>query len=88
LLSEADSAAQYHLRHPGTTIVGDAEDAEQLARPRTSNIRATRTFMILFGLVDLLFDLATFAMLPVGFDAASTPSAADDSLNPPPRSSP
>lgn len=54
------------------TIGGDAVDREQLAKPQAWDIRSIRTFMIVFGLVSSLFDLATFAVLRIGFDAGST----------------
>jgi Mg2+-importing ATPase len=53
-------------------IAGDAVDREQLAKPRSWDIRSIRMFMTVFGLVSSLFDLAPFAVLRIGFDAGST----------------
>jgi Mg2+-importing ATPase len=57
---------------PGTTIAADAVDPEQLERPRAWDIRAIRRFMIAFGLVSSAFDILTFVILRVGFDAGAT----------------
>ena len=54
------------------TIVGDAVDREQLAKPRSWDIGSIRTFMIVFGLVSSLFDLAALAVLRIGLAAGST----------------
>jgi Mg2+-importing ATPase len=54
---------------PGTTIATDRVDVEQLASPRSWNIRSIRTFMIVFGLASSVFDVLTFVVLRVGFDA-------------------
>ncbi|NUR48146.1 MAG: magnesium-translocating P-type ATPase, partial [Hamadaea sp.] len=54
---------------PGTTIATDSVDAEQLASPRRWDLAGIRTFMIVFGLLSSLFDLATFAVLRWGFSA-------------------
>jgi len=54
---------------PGTTIATDSVDAEQLHSPRRWDLAGIRTFMILFGLLSSVFDLATFAVLRWGFSA-------------------
>ncbi len=54
---------------PGIAIAGDAVDAEQLTRPRSWSLRSIRNFMIAFGLISTSFDLATFAVLRLGFNA-------------------
>jgi Mg2+-importing ATPase len=56
---------------PGLTIAEDAVDPEQLAAPRAWRIRAIRTFMVTYGLISSVFDIATFAVLRIGFDAAA-----------------
>lgn len=54
---------------PGTTIALDHVDPEQIDRPHTWNITGIRRFMITFGLVSYVFDLATFAVLRVVLEA-------------------
>lgn len=54
---------------PGISIATDNVDAEQLRRPRAWNIANVRYFMIVFGLMSTLFDLATFASLQFVFNA-------------------
>ena len=56
---------------PGTTIAGDAVDAEQLDHPRSWDIAGIRRFMVSFGLLSSVFDLATFATLRLAFDAGA-----------------
>ncbi|HEU5085240.1 MAG TPA: magnesium-translocating P-type ATPase [Acidimicrobiales bacterium] len=56
---------------PGTTIAADAVDREQLERPRAWDIGSIRRFMITFGLISSAFDLATFAVLRLGFHAGA-----------------
>ena len=48
---------------PAIGIANDGVDAELIERPRRWNIRFIGRFMITFGLVSSLFDLATFAAL-------------------------
>ncbi len=57
---------------PGTTIAADEVDPEQLERPRAWDIHSIRTFMIVFGLISSVFDIFTFVILRVAFDARST----------------
>ena len=54
---------------PGTTIAADAVDPEQLEAPRAWDIGSIRRFMIVFGLVSSAFDMLTFLVLRVVFDA-------------------
>jgi Mg2+-importing ATPase len=56
---------------PGTTIATDAVDPEQLTSPRRWDLAGIRDFMITFGLISSVFDLATFAILRVGFHASA-----------------
>lgn len=57
---------------PGMAIAGDAVDAEQLRAPRAWNLRSIRDFMITYGLVSSAFDVATFVVLRIGFEAGAT----------------
>jgi Mg2+-importing ATPase len=57
---------------PGTTIAGDGVDPEQLERPRSWNLRSIRNFMIFYGLISSVFDIATFLTLRLGFGAETT----------------
>lgn len=54
---------------PGTTIAGDDVDDEELNRPLDWDIRGVRRFMIVFGLISSVFDIATFLVLRWGFGA-------------------
>lgn len=54
---------------PAIAIAGDAVDKERLASAQRWDIRRIRNFMILFGLISTLFDLATFALLRLVFHA-------------------
>ena len=54
---------------PGISIATDNVDPEQLRRPRAWNIANVRYFMIVFGLMSTVFDLATFAVLRLGINA-------------------
>ncbi|MGW2220897.1 magnesium-translocating P-type ATPase [Nonomuraea sp. NPDC001684] len=56
---------------PGTTIATDQVDPEQLRRPRSWNLSGIRTFMIVFGLLSSVFDIATFLVLRLGLDAGA-----------------
>ncbi|MGV3758195.1 MAG: magnesium-translocating P-type ATPase [Actinomycetota bacterium] len=57
---------------PGMAIAGDAVDPEQLERPQAWHLRSIRSFMIAYGLISSAFDLATFAVLRLGFDAGAS----------------
>jgi len=54
---------------PAVMISGDNVDAEAVARPRAWNIREIRNFMLTFGVLSSVFDIATFALLRLGFNA-------------------
>jgi P-type Mg2+ transporter len=56
---------------PGTTIAEDEVDPEQLERPRAWDIGAIRRFMIVFGTLSSVFDIATFVTLRVAFHAGA-----------------
>lgn len=56
---------------PGTTIATDAVDPEQLTRPRVWDIAGIRGFMVVFGLISSVFDIATFLVLRLGFGAGA-----------------
>ncbi|MCC6790289.1 MAG: magnesium-translocating P-type ATPase, partial [Thermomicrobiales bacterium] len=56
---------------PGTTISGDRVDPEQVEQPQRWDIARIRTFMLVFGSISSLFDITTFAVLRVGFDAGA-----------------
>jgi Mg2+-importing ATPase len=56
---------------PGTTIATDSVDPEQLASPRRWDLRSIRRFMLIFGMISTVFDLATFGVLRLGFDASA-----------------
>jgi len=54
---------------PATTIATDSVDEPQLRRPQTWNVRLIRNYMLVFGALSSVFDLATFAVLRWGFHA-------------------
>jgi P-type Mg2+ transporter len=56
---------------PSTFIATDSVDAAQLRRPQRWNVKLIRNYMITFGALSSLFDLATFAVLEWGFHAPS-----------------
>lgn len=55
---------------PAIGVATDAVDPEMVERPRRWDIRFIGRFMIEFGLLSSLFDMATFALLLWGFSAA------------------
>jgi Mg2+-importing ATPase len=55
---------------PSVFISSDRVDAQQLAAPRRWSLRDVRRFMLVFGLLSTVFDLATFAVLLRAFDAS------------------
>ncbi|MCD9197460.1 magnesium-translocating P-type ATPase [Aeromicrobium wangtongii] len=57
---------------PAATIATDRVDAEQLRRPREWNTRLIGRYMLVFGSLSTVFDLTTFVVLRVGFDADAT----------------
>jgi len=54
---------------PATTIATDEVDPEQVARPQAWDISFVRSFMVVFGLLSSAFDMLTFAVLRIGFNA-------------------
>ena len=52
------------------TIPTDEVDAEQLLRPAHWDMHMIQRFMLFFGPISSIFDVATFAILLVGFDAS------------------
>ena len=54
---------------PSIAISTDAVDADATRRAQRWDVREVRSFMIVFGLVSTVFDLLTFALLRVVFDA-------------------
>ncbi|MFC3984526.1 magnesium-translocating P-type ATPase [Streptosporangium jomthongense] len=56
---------------PGTTIATDTVDPEQLRRPHSWDVARIRTFMIIFGLLSSVFDIATFLILRAGLNAGT-----------------
>jgi Mg2+-importing ATPase len=57
---------------PGTTIAEDSVDPEQLERPGAWDLSSIRKFMIIFGSISSVFDIATFLTLRLGFHANAT----------------
>jgi Mg2+-importing ATPase len=56
---------------PAMAIAGDHVDPERLTRPTHWEIRHIRDFMVVFGLVSSLVDLATFGVLRWGFGSGA-----------------
>lgn len=56
---------------PAMTIASDRVDAPLLQRPQRWNIRLIRNYMLVFGAVSSVFDLATFGVLLWGYGAAA-----------------
>ena len=54
---------------PSTFIATDSVDAAQLRHPQHWNVKLIRNYMLVFGTLSSLFDLATFAVLEWGFHA-------------------
>ena len=48
----------------------DSADKEDLAKPRAWNMKAVLRFTLIMGPLSSVFDVATFALLRVGFDAS------------------
>jgi Mg2+-importing ATPase len=55
---------------PAMTVATDEVDPEQLERPQRWDLGQLETFLLRFGALSSGFDLLTFAVLRVGFDAA------------------
>jgi Mg2+-importing ATPase len=56
---------------PAMTIAGDRVDEPLLRRPQRWNIHLIRNYMLVFGAVSSVFDLATFGVLLWGYGAAA-----------------
>jgi P-type Mg2+ transporter len=56
---------------PYTTIATDTVDPEQVQRPRAWNVRTIRNFMLAYGVISSVFDIATFLTLRLGFGATA-----------------
>ena len=56
---------------PAISISGDSVDKEMEEKPQQWNIKLIRNLMIIFGLISTVFDLATFAILRLGFNASA-----------------
>jgi Mg2+-importing ATPase len=54
---------------PSIAISSDNVDRDRVSRPQRWNIKDIRKFMIVFGLISSVFDLLTFAMLLLVFQA-------------------
>ena len=54
---------------PALTIAGDKADPEILQTPRIWDITYIRRFMLVFGGISSVFDLLTFAIMKIGFNA-------------------
>lgn len=54
---------------PSIAISSDNVDPDRVSRPQRWNIKDIRKFMIVFGLISSVFDLLTFAMLLLVFQA-------------------
>jgi P-type Mg2+ transporter len=57
---------------PATTIATDEVDPEQLEQPHSWDIGFVRTFMLVFGTVSSVFDILTFVVLRLAFNADAT----------------
>jgi Mg2+-importing ATPase len=54
---------------PALAISSDSVDEEDIQKPHAWNIKDIRNFMLVFGLISSLFDIITFAVLRLGFNA-------------------
>ena len=54
---------------PALAISGDSVDSEAIAKPRRWDVKSIRNFMLIFGLISSVFDIATFAVLRLVFNA-------------------
>lgn len=54
---------------PALSIAGDSVDDEAISKPRRWDVVGIRNFMLIFGLISSVFDIATFAVLRIGFNA-------------------
>ena len=56
---------------PAVTISSDNVDAEEVAEPRGWSIKEIRWFMVSFGLLSSVFDIAAFLIMSIGFHASA-----------------
>jgi len=56
---------------PALSIAEDAVDQEDLRRPRSWELRSIVAFMVAFGLLSSVFDIATFLVMRLGFDVSA-----------------
>jgi Mg2+-importing ATPase len=56
---------------PALAISSDSVDDEDIAKPHAWDIKKIRNFMILFGLISSVFDIITFLVLRLGFNAGA-----------------
>jgi Mg2+-importing ATPase len=56
---------------PALAISSDSVDAEDIAKPHAWDIKKIRNFMLLFGLISSVFDIITFLVLRLGFNAGA-----------------
>jgi P-type Mg2+ transporter len=54
---------------PALAISSDSVDEEDIQKPHAWNIKDIRNFMLVFGLISSVFDIITFAVLRLGFNA-------------------
>jgi Mg2+-importing ATPase len=57
---------------PSTTVATDEVDPEQLDRPQRWDVERLQAFLLRFGALSSVFDLLTFAVLRLGFEAGET----------------
>jgi Mg2+-importing ATPase len=56
---------------PALAISSDSVDDEDIAKPHAWDIKRIRNFMLLFGLISSVFDIITFLVLRLGFNAGA-----------------
>jgi len=56
---------------PALAISSDSVDDEDVQRPHSWDIKKIRNFMLLFGLISSVFDIITFVVLRLGFNAGA-----------------
>ena len=54
---------------PALAISSDSVDEEDIQKPHAWNIKNIRNFMLVFGLISSVFDIITFLVLRLGFNA-------------------
>ena len=56
---------------PALAISSDSVDEEDIQKPHAWNIKNIRNFMLVFGLISSVFDIITFLVLRLGFNAGA-----------------